>query len=118
MRKLIRTYDLQSFTGRGKCTPAQAENFMRQIATFCNKTSWCKTDMICSTFHLCYFGGGTEADGRTTGAYVNSRTGMGTVNAVYTPNILSGTFAGRRYDTSYSTIPLCIFASGSASDTK
>jgi len=26
--------------------------FMRQIATFCNKTSWCKTHMIYGTFFL------------------------------------------------------------------
>ena len=55
-RKLIRTCDLQSFTGKGKCTSAQAENFMRQIATFCNKTSWYKTHMIYGKFLLCLFG--------------------------------------------------------------
>jgi len=57
-------YGCYSFTGKGKCTASQAQNFMRTIATFCNRKSWCKSHMI-------------------YGAYVNSRTGMGTVNALY-----------------------------------
>ncbi|KAH7090942.1 hypothetical protein BKA62DRAFT_724551 [Auriculariales sp. MPI-PUGE-AT-0066] len=71
-------YACHSFTGKGKCSSSQALAFMKTIAKHCESKTWCETHMI-------------------YGSFINSRTGVSKVNAIYSSSSGSMTSLGKAY---------------------